>query len=190
MADTTATAAAQDASAAVKAAVADADAVDATEPAQEDAAADGAEDAAAKTDDVKTDDVKTDDAKTDEPSAKALNDIMRALTNKVTTLEASLAETIARADNAERALADFRATSEKETILRGVGIDTKYATFLTGDADTWKAQADALAALRGTTPAAPSVPRDPAVDSTNDQTVTREELVLEFLGLADSRNKE
>lgn len=77
---------------------------------------------------------------------------------------AALTEKLEAKEAAERAAAEL---SEKEGILSKANIPARFASFLTGDKDSWQEQVDALATLREQADAtpAPSVPRDPAVDA-------------------------
>lgn len=77
---------------------------------------------------------------------------------------AALTEKLEAKEAAERAAAEL---SEKEAILSKANIPARFASFLTGDKDSWQEQVDALATLREQADAtpAPSVPRDPAVDA-------------------------
>jgi len=77
---------------------------------------------------------------------------------------AALTEKLEAKEAAERAAAEL---SEKEGLLSKANIPARFASFLTGDKDSWQEQVDALAALREQADAtpAPSVPRDPAVDA-------------------------
>lgn len=77
---------------------------------------------------------------------------------------AALTEKLEAKEAAERAAAEL---SEKEGLLSKANIPARFASFLTGDKDSWQEQVDALATLREQADAtpAPSVPRDPAVDA-------------------------
>ena len=75
----------------------------------------------------------------------------------------------------------------EETDGPKANIPARFASFLTGDKDSWQEQVDALATLREQADAAPapSVPRDPAVDAdleTEDDGLSE---ALGFFGLAD-----
>ena len=97
---------------------------------------------------------------------------------------AALTEKLEAKEAAERAAAEL---SEKEGMLSKANIPARFASFLTGDKDSWQEQVDALATLREQADAtpAPSVPRDPAVDAdleTEDDGLSE---ALGFFGLAD-----
>lgn len=114
-----------------------------------------------------------DDAETHSDEVSELRAQLAALTEKLEAKEA-----------AERAAAEL---SEKEGLLSKANIPARFASFLTGDKDSWQEQVDALATLREQADAtpAPSVPRDPAVDAdleTEDDGLSE---ALGFFGLAD-----
>ena len=97
---------------------------------------------------------------------------------------AALTEKLEAKEAAELAAAEL---SEKEGLLSKANIPARFASFLTGDKDSWQEQVDALATLREQADAtpAPSVPRDPAVDAdleTEDDGLSE---ALGFFGLAD-----
>ena len=97
---------------------------------------------------------------------------------------AALTEKLEAKEAAELAAAEL---SEKEGLLSKANIPSRFASFLTGDKDSWQEQVDALATLREQADAtpAPSVPRDPAVDAdleTEDDGLSE---ALGFFGLAD-----
>lgn len=127
--------------------------------------------------------------KTDEktPAEEAPKDDAEVPADEVSELRAQLAaltEKLEAKEAAERAAAEL---SEKETLLSKANIPARFASFLTGDKDSWQEQVDALATLREQADAtpAPSVPRDPAVDA--DLEVEDDGLseALGFFGLAD-----
>lgn len=111
----------------------------------------------------------------EEPEAP--KDDLAALKAQVEALTAKLAEK----EEAERAAAEHAA---KVDALKAADIPDTFARFLSGDKDSWQEQIDALVTLRGqaSTAAAPSVPRDPAVDADleTDDDGTLE--ALEFFG--------
>ena len=120
-----------------------------------------------------TEEAPKDDAETPADEVSELRAQLAALTEKLEAKEA-----------AERAAAEL---SEKESILSKANIPARFASFLTGDKDSWQEQVDALATLREQADAAPapSVPRDPAVDAdleTEDDGLSE---ALGFFGLAD-----
>ena len=112
----------------------------------EDSKEDGVEEATAEEPEVTAETTSVDEV-------KELRAQLAALTEKLEAKEA-----------AERAAAEL---SEKEGLLSKANIPARFASFLTGDKDSWQEQVDALAALREQADAtpAPSVPRDPAVDA-------------------------
>ena len=121
------------------------------------------------------------------PAEEAPKDDEETPAEEVSELRAQLAahtEKLEAKEAAERAAAEL---SEKESILSKANIPARFASFLTGDKDSWQEQVDALATLReqaNATPA-PSVPRDPAVDAdleTEDDGLSE---ALGFFGLAD-----
>lgn len=121
------------------------------------------------------------------PAEEAPKDGAEASADVVSELRAQLAaltEKLEAKEAAERAAAEL---SEKESILSKANIPARFASFLTGDKDSWQEQVDALATLREQADAAPapSVPRDPAVDAdleTEDDGLSE---ALGFFGLAD-----
>ena len=121
------------------------------------------------------------------PAEEAPKDDAEAPADEVSELRAQLAaltEKLEAKEAAERAAAEL---SEKESILSKANIPARFASFLTGDKDSWQEQVDALATLREQADAAPapSVPRDPAVDAdleTEDDGLSE---ALGFFGLAD-----
>lgn len=121
------------------------------------------------------------------PAEEAPKDDAEAPADVVSELRAQLAaltEKLEAKEAAERAAAEL---SEKEGLLSKANIPARFASFLTGDKDSWQEQVDALATLREQADAtpAPSVPRDPAVDA--DLEVEDDGLseALGFFGLAD-----
>ena len=121
------------------------------------------------------------------PAEEAPKDGEETHSDEVSELRAQLAaltEKLEAKEAAERAAAEL---SEKEAILAKTNIPARFASFLTGDKDSWQEQVDALATLREQADAtpAPSVPRDPAVDAdleTEDDGLSE---ALGFFGLAD-----
>lgn len=121
------------------------------------------------------------------PAEEAPKDDAETHSGEVSELRAQLAaltEKLEAKEAAERAAAEL---SEKESILAKANIPARFASFLTGDKDSWQEQVDALATLREQADAtpAPSVPRDPAVDAdleTEDDGLSE---ALGFFGLAD-----
>lgn len=127
----------------------------------------------AKDEETPAEETPKDDAETHSGEVSELRAQLAALTEKLEAKEA-----------AERAAAEL---SEKESILSKANIPARFASFLTGDKDSWQEQVDALATLREQADAtpAPSVPRDPAVDAdleTEDDGLSE---ALGFFGLAD-----
>lgn len=127
----------------------------------------------AKDEEIPAEETPKDDAETHSDEVSELRAQLAALTEKLEAKEA-----------AERAAAEL---SEKEAILSKANIPARFASFLTGDKDSWQEQVDALATLREQADAtpAPSVPRDPAVDAdleTEDDGLSE---ALGFFGLAD-----
>ena len=127
----------------------------------------------AKDEEPPAEETPKDDAETHSDEVSELRAQLAALTEKLEAKEA-----------AERAAAEL---SEKESILSKANIPARFASFLTGDRDSWQEQVDALATLREQADAtpAPSVPRDPAVDAdleTEDDGLSE---ALGFFGLAD-----
>lgn len=96
-----------------------------------------------------------------------------------------LKSVIAAKEAAEKEAAEHAAKVEA---LKKADIPDTFARFLSGDKDSWQEQINALTTLRGqasTAPAAPSVPRDPAVDAdleTEDGGLAE---ALEFFGFSD-----
>ena len=121
------------------------------------------------------------------PAEEAPKDDAEAPADEVSELRAqlaALAEKLEAKEAAERAAAEL---SEKEALLSKANIPARFASFLTGDKDSWQEQVDALATLREQADAtpAPSIPRDPAVDAdleTEDDGLSE---ALRFFGLAD-----
>ena len=121
------------------------------------------------------------------PAEEAPKDDAEAPADEVSELRAQLAaltEKLEAKEAAERAAAEL---SEKESILSKANIPARFASFLTGDKDSWQEQVNALATLREQADAtpAPSIPRDPAVDAdleTEDDGLSE---ALGFFGLAD-----
>lgn len=121
------------------------------------------------------------------PAEEAPKDDEETHSDEVSELRAQLAaltEKLEAKEAAERAAAEL---SEKEGLLSKANIPARFASFLTGDKDSWQEQVDALATLREQADAtpAPSVPRDPAVDAdleTEDNGLSE---ALGFFGLAD-----
>lgn len=121
------------------------------------------------------------------PAEEAPKDDEETHSDEVSELRAQLAaltEKLEAKEAAERAAAEL---SEKESILSKANIPARFASFLTGDKDSWQEQVEALATLREQADAtpAPSVPRDPAVDAdleTEDDGLSE---ALGFFGLAD-----
>lgn len=121
------------------------------------------------------------------PAEEAPKDDEETHSDEVSELRAQLAaltEKLEAKEAAERAAAEL---SEKESILSKANIPARFASFLTGDKDSWQEQVDALATLREQADAtpAPSIPRDPAVDAdleTEDDGLSE---ALGFFGLAD-----
>lgn len=121
------------------------------------------------------------------PAEEAPKDDEENHSDEVSELRAQLAaltEKLEAKEAAERAAAEL---SEKEGLLSKASIPARFASFLTGDKDSWQEQVDALATLREQADAAPapSVPRDPAVDAdleTEDDGLSE---ALGFFGLAD-----
>jgi hypothetical protein len=129
--------------------------------------------APAKDEETPAEEAPKDDAETTQDEVSELRAQLAALTEKLEAKEA-----------AERAAAEL---SEKEGLLSKANIPARFASFLTGDKDSWQEQVDALATLREQADAtpAPSVPRDPAVDAdleTEDDGLSE---ALGFFGLAD-----
>lgn len=127
----------------------------------------------AKDEEIPAEETPKDDAETHSDEVSELRAQLAALTEKLEAKEA-----------AERAAAEL---SEKEGLLSKANIPSRFASFLTGDKDSWQEQVDALATLREQADAtpAPSVPRDPAVDAdleTEDDGLSE---ALGFFGLAD-----
>jgi hypothetical protein len=104
-------------------------------------------------------DTKKDDSPKESPEE-------RGFAERLAAIEAELAaEREARA-KAEADLADYTTKTEKAAAIREAGLPEQFADFLSGDKDSWQGKIDALVALRGQSQtAAPTVPRDPAVDS-------------------------
>lgn len=136
-----------------------------------------------------TEEAPVEDPKEDEatPAEEAPKDDAETHSDEVSELRAQLAaltEKLEAKEAAERAAAEL---SEKEALLSKANIPARFASFLTGNKDSWQEQVDALATLREQADAtpAPSVPRDPAVDAdleTEDDGLSE---ALGFFGLAD-----
>lgn len=136
-----------------------------------------------------TEEAPVEDPKEDEatPAEEAPKDDAETHSDEVSELRAQLAaltKKLEAKEAAERAAAEL---SEKESILSKANIPARFASFITGDKDSWQEQVDALATLREQADAtpAPSVPRDPAVDAdleTEDDGLSE---ALGFFGLAD-----
>lgn len=129
--------------------------------------------ASAKGEETPAEEAPKDDAETHSDEVSELRAQLAALTEKLEAKEA-----------AERAAAEL---SEKESILSKANIPARFASFLTGDKDSWQEQVDALATLREQADAtpAPSVPRDPAVDADLEAEDDGLSEALGFFGLAD-----
>lgn len=131
--------------------------------------------------------VESPEASQETPDEKAEKSPEETAADEVSELRAQLAaltEKLEAKEAAERAAAEL---SEKEGILSKANIPARFASFLTGDKDSWQEQVDALATLREQADAtpAPSIPRDPAVDAdleTEDDGLSE---ALGFFGLAD-----
>ena len=131
--------------------------------------------------------IETPEKDEETPAEEAPKDDAETHSDEVSELRAQLAaltEKLEAKEAAERAAAEL---SEKESILSKANIPARFASFLTGDKDSWQEQVDALATLREQADAtpAPSVPRDPAVDAdleTEDDGLSE---ALGFFGLAD-----
>lgn len=131
--------------------------------------------------------VESPEASQETPDEKAEKSPEETAADEVSELRAQLAaltEKLEAKEAAERAAAEL---SEKEGLLSKANIPARFASFLTGDKDSWQEQVDALATLREQADAAPapSVPRDPAVDAdleTEDDGLSE---ALGFFGLAD-----
>ena len=127
---------------------------------------------------------ETDEKTPDEETEKGPEETTETVVSELRAQLAALTEKLEAKEAAERAAAEL---SEKESLLSGAGIPARFASFLTGDKDSWQEQVDALATLREQADAtpAPSVPRDPAVDAdleTEDDGLSE---ALGFFGLAD-----
>lgn len=127
---------------------------------------------------------ETDEKTHDEAAEKGPEETTETVVSELRAQLAALTEKLEAKEAAERAAAEL---SEKESLLSGAGIPARFASFLTGDKDSWQEQVDALATLREQADAtpAPSVPRDPAVDAdleTEDDGLSE---ALGFFGLAD-----
>lgn len=127
---------------------------------------------------------ETDEKTPDEETEKSPEETTETVVSELRAQLAALTEKLEAKEAAERAAAEL---SEKESLLSGAGIPARFASFLTGDKDSWQEQVDALATLREQADAtpAPSVPRDPAVDAdleTEDDGLSE---ALGFFGLAD-----
>jgi len=127
---------------------------------------------------------EADEKTSDEEAEKGHEETTETVVSELRAQLAALTEKLEAKEAAERAAAEL---SEKESLLSGAGIPARFASFLTGDKDSWQEQVDALATLREQADAtpAPSVPRDPAVDAdleTEDDGLSE---ALGFFGLAD-----
>lgn len=127
---------------------------------------------------------ETDEKVPDEEAEKGSEETNSDEVSELRAQLAALTEKLEAKEAAERAAAEL---SEKESLLSGAGIPARFASFLTGDKDSWQEQVNALATLREQADAtpAPSVPRDPAVDAdleTEDDGLSE---ALGFFGLAD-----
>lgn len=127
---------------------------------------------------------ETDEKVPDEEAEKGSEETNSDEVSELRAQLAALTEKLEAKEAAERAAAEL---SEKESLLSDAGIPARFASFLTGDKDSWQEQVDALATLREQADAtpAPSVPRDPAVDAdleTEDDGLSE---ALGFFGLAD-----
>lgn len=145
--------------------------------------------------------ISTTDYQADEPEAKAEEKVEEATKEPeppaekpeepkadLDALRAQIEElksVIAAKEAAEKEAAEHAAKVEA---LKKADIPDTFARFLSGDKDSWQEQINALTTLRGqasTAPAAPSVPRDPAVDAdleTEDEGLAE---ALEFFGFSD-----
>lgn len=132
-------------------------------------------------DDSKED--KVEEATAEEPEVTAETTSV----DEVKELRAQLAALTEKLEAKEAAERDAAELSEKEAILSKANIPARFASFLTGDKDSWQEQVDALATLREQADAtpAPSVPRDPAVDA--DLEIEDDDLneALGFFGLTN-----
>ena len=136
-----------------------------------------------------TEEAPVESPETDEttPAEEAPKDDAETPADEVSELRAQLAaltEKLEAKEAAERAAAEL---SEKEGLLSKANIPARFASFLTGDKDSWQEQVAALATLREQADAAPapSVPRDPAVDAdleTEDDGLSE---ALGFFGLTN-----
>lgn len=125
-----------------------------------------------------------DEAAPDEAPEKGDEETAQDEVSELRAQLAALTEKLEAKEATERAAAEL---SEKEGLLSKASIPARFASFLTGDKDSWQEQVDALATLREQADAtpAPSVPRDPAVDAdleTEDDGLSE---ALGFFGLAD-----
>lgn len=81
-------------------------------------------------------------------------------------------------------IAALHANAAREKAVADGGLPTSFAKFLRGDESTWAGQVQELASLRGpATAAAPTVPRDPAVDADPSEPDTREQFARALFGL-------
>lgn len=81
-------------------------------------------------------------------------------------------------------IAALHANAAREKAVVAGGLPTSFAKFLRGDESTWAGQVQELASLRGpATAAAPTVPRDPAVDADPSEPDTREQFARALFGL-------
>lgn len=81
-------------------------------------------------------------------------------------------------------ISELHAKAAREKAVAAGGLPTSFAKFLRGDESTWAGQVQELASLRGpATAAAPTVPRDPAVDADPSEPDTREQFARALFGL-------
>ena len=131
--------------------------------------------------------IESPEASQETPDEKAEKSPEETAADEVSELRAQLAaltEKLEAKEAAERAAAEL---SEKEALLSKANIPARFASFLTGDKDSWQEQVDALATLREQADAvpAPSVPRDPVVDADLEAEDGGLSEALGFFGLAD-----
>ena len=131
--------------------------------------------------------VESSEADEETPTEEAPKDDEETHSDEVSELRAQLAALTEKLEAKEAAARAAAELSEKEGLLSKANIPARFASFLTGDKDSWQEQVDALATLREQADAtpAPSVPRDPAVDAdleTEDDGLSE---ALGFFGLAD-----
>lgn len=109
----------------------------------------------------------------EEPSTPSEFD---ALKERLGALEAILA-------NKDEEIKALRDTAAKDSLIRDVGLPSKYAQFLHGDESGWGDQVSTLLELTSKTPARP---RDPAVDAqVGSDSEDRETAILRMFGLAE-----